>query len=296
MVDTDSAALLLDTSVSLARLAITYEQLAKLRPCDYTFINASIIYQDHAHLAADVVISYQALLNHLQDGHSQDGYLQDCGLLIDSKTDGVIDRTTNKVYQLTPYRQFINHADSIQAQLASHAIQVMRWRQDNQFCPRCGNAVLIGDTGIDGAEYAAHCPNCHHRNYPKVQPCVIVAITRTHPDDGRLQILLAQHHHHHDGMYGLVAGFMEIGESIEHAIHREVFEEVGLRLHNLRYASSQPWPYPSNLMIGFYADYLSGDITIQESELACAAFFYLDELPKIPNIGTIARQLIDGVQ
>lgn len=96
-------------------------------------------------------------------------------------------------------------------------------------------------------------------------------------------------------MYGLIAGYVEIGESLEGAVAREVFEETGLSVGNIRYSQSQPWPYPSNLMIGFMACHTGGTIVIDECELTKSAFFKLNALPKIPNQGTIARSLIEQV-
>ena len=143
------------------------------------------------------------------------------------------------------------------------------------------------------------CPVCQLRQYPRVQPCVITAITRPNPVTDEMQILLAHHHRHGQQklppMYGLIAGFVEVGENLEHAVVREVAEEVNISVSDIRYVSSQPWPFPSNLMLGFRASYASGDIIIQEDELAHADFFDLSNLPKIPPKGSIARELIDQI-
>ncbi len=140
------------------------------------------------------------------------------------------------------------------------------------------------------------CPVCRLRQYPRVQPCVITAITRPNPQTGEMQILLAHHHRYGQPstqlLYGLIAGFVEVGESLEHAVVREVAEEVGIRLTDIRYVSSQPWPFPSNLMLGFRASYASGEIVIQEEELSHADFFDISNLPKIPFKGSIAYDLI----
>lgn len=97
-------------------------------------------------------------------------------------------------------------------------------------------------------------------------------------------------------MYGLIAGFVEVGETLEQAVCREVFEEVGLQVGQLRYFGSQFWPYPSNLMVGFVAEYQSGSVVLQADELADARFFDLDDLPNVPKFGTIARQMIEYVR
>lgn len=189
------------------------------------------------------------------------------------------------------YRNIIQTLNLNTAHHISRAICLTLWQNDHQFCSRCGAA-----TKPHPLEHAMVCQRCRHRAYPRVQPCVIVAITRTHPTTHQRQILLALHHRHTDsGMYGLIAGFVEAGESLEHAVHREVAEEVGIQINHLRYIGSQPWPYPSNLMLGFIADYQSGDIAVQADELADACFFDIDQLPTIPKAGTIAHALIEHI-
>lgn len=168
----------------------------------------------------------------------------------------------------------------------SRAIQLVLWQRDHRFCSRCG-----GRTQTHAKELAKVCPACRHHAYPRVQPCIITAIVRT---DGDVpQILLAQHRRHKNtGMYGLIAGYIEAGETMEAAVARETLEEVGIRVANIRYFGSQAWPYPSNLMLGVLADYHSGEITPCADEIDQAQFFALDALPLIPKAGTIAHALI----
>lgn len=177
----------------------------------------------------------------------------------------------------------------------SEAIQLLRWQADTQFCSRCAGTVTAAPMG----ERAMVCGVCHLRQYPRIQPCIITAITRPNPKTGVMQILLGHHHRYGQTVlplqYGLIAGFVEVGESLENAVSREVLEEVGIHVTNIRYISSQPWPYPSNLMLGFRAEYQSGDIVIQEDELSHADFFDLTDLPKIPFKGSIAFDLIAKV-
>ncbi len=193
------------------------------------------------------------------------------------------------------YRKLITTLPAILSDQLSQAIQLLRWQADTQFCSRCSSPVQPADSG----ERAMVCPVCHLRQYPRVQPCIITAITRPNPQTGAMQILLAHHHRYGKQnlplQYGLIAGFVEVGESLEHAVVREVFEEVGIELSDIRYVSSQPWPYPSNLMLGFEAAYARGTIKIQESELSHADFFDLANLPKIPFKGSIAYELIAKV-
>ncbi|MFZ3074948.1 MAG: NAD(+) diphosphatase [Psychrobacter glacincola] len=199
------------------------------------------------------------------------------------------------------YRQLITQLPIALAAQLSQAIQLLRWQADTRFCSRCAAPTVAAKCG----ERAMICDVCQLRQYPRVQPCVITAITRPNPQSGEMQILLAHHHRHGQQktaphllqssqplLYGLIAGFVEVGESLEHAVVREVAEEVGLSLSDIHYVSSQPWPFPSNLMLGFRASYAGGDIVLQEDELSHADFFDLSKLPRIPFKGSIAYELI----
>lgn len=193
------------------------------------------------------------------------------------------------------YRLLITQLPFALSDQLSQAIQLLRWQADTQFCSRCAAPVVHANHG----ERAMVCPVCRLRQYPRVQPCIITAITRPNPQTGAMQILLAHHHRYGQQktpqqalQYGLIAGFVEVGESLEHAVVREVAEEVNISLKDIRYVSSQPWPFPSNLMLGFRAAHAGGDIVIQEDELSHADFFDLTNLPKIPFKGSIAYALI----
>ena len=193
------------------------------------------------------------------------------------------------------YRLLITELPFALSDQLSQAIQLLRWQADTQFCSRCATPAVPAARG----ERAMVCPVCRLRQYPRVQPCIITAITRPNPQTGVMQILLAHHHRYGQQktpqqalQYGLIAGFVEVGESLEHAVIREVAEEVNISLKDIRYVSSQPWPFPSNLMLGFRAAHAGGDIVIQEDELSHADFFDLTNLPKIPSKGSIAYALI----
>lgn len=196
-----------------------------------------------------------------------------------------------KNLRLLSFRELINTSSASVIGLMSRAIMLIRWHQDHRFCSRCGTQTVQHSNG----EHAKICPACRHRAYPRVQPCIIVAITRLHPDTHKRQILLARHHRHKSGVHGLIAGFVEAGETLEMAAHREALEEVGVSIRDLRYFGSQSWPYPSNLMAGFIATHAQGEIKIEPNELASASFFDIDALPAIPAAGTIAHQLIQAV-
>ncbi len=166
--------------------------------------------------------------------------------------------------------------------VAGRAAQIVAWERDHRFCGRCATATapVLG-------ERARRCPECGLTAYPRVSPAVIVLIEKGD------RILLARGHHFPSGRFGIVAGFVEAGESLEEAVAREVAEEVGLHLRDVRYCGSQPWPFPHNLMVGFRAEWAAGDIAIAPSELAEAGWYGLDDLPNIPPKLSIARRLID---
>ena len=185
-------------------------------------------------------------------------------------------------YQLIPIRELIQLWSTTEFLQASRAVQLLEWRRNHKFCSHCGHA-----TEIHSKEYAMVCPACGYHQYPRVQPCIITIITK-----GDDEILLAKSAHNKSNMYGLIAGFVEVGETLEEAVQREAFEEVGLKLKNIRYMSSQPWPFPSNLMIAFHAEYDSGDIQLQVEEISEAQFFQFDQLPEIPFKGSIAHAMI----
>jgi NAD+ diphosphatase len=166
--------------------------------------------------------------------------------------------------------------------IAGRATQIVEWDRTHQYCGHCATPT----TQLP-SERAKRCPTCGLVNYPRLSPAVIVLISRGE------EVLLARAHRFPDGMYSILAGFVEAGESLEEAIVREVREEVGIEITNLQYFGSQPWPFPNSLMIGFTASYAGGDIRLEEAELADAAWFHKQALPKIPPKLSIARKLID---
>lgn len=190
---------------------------------------------------------------------------------------------------LQPFRQFVSMLGTADIAMATKAIQLIRWQQDHGFCSRCGSTTVLHPQN----DLAMVCPNCHYHQYPRLQPCVIVAITRY--INQQPHILLAHHSRYNIPMYGLIAGFVEAGESLEDCIHREVMEETGLNIKNITYFASQPWPYPSNLMVGFTAEYASGELNLQLDEIDDAQFFAFDALPQIPPKGSIAHHLITHI-
>lgn len=172
--------------------------------------------------------------------------------------------------------------------LAGRAFQIINFLNTHRFCGQCGQPMHRIDW-----ELAMKCYQCGHRCYPRVSPCIIVAIRR-----GK-QVLLANHvRHNRPGheIYTTLAGFTEAGETLEQCVEREVFEEAGIRVKNIRYIKSQPWPFPHSLMMGFIADYAGGELNIDKNELNDAGWFSFDDLPLLPPHGTIARLLIEKVR
>ncbi len=166
--------------------------------------------------------------------------------------------------------------------IASRAWQVALFMRTHRFCGQCGTAMQQINW-----EMAVQCLRCQHRCYPRISPCIIVSIRH----EGK--ILLAQGKPQRSRqMFSTLAGFVESGEKLEQAVHREVFEEVGITVKNLRYFSSQPWPFPHSLMVGFLADFDSGEIEVDGKEILEAYWFDPDKLPNIPPKLSIAGQLI----
>jgi NAD+ diphosphatase len=170
--------------------------------------------------------------------------------------------------------------------IAGRAVQLVAFDRTNQYCGQCGSRMVD-----EAHERAKRCPQCGLTVYPRLSPAIIIAVTRR--IDGHLHILLGRNHRFPTGRYSVLAGYVEPGESLEECAAREVCEEVGVDLENIRYFGSQPWPFPNSLMIGFTAEYAGGDIKLEESELADARWFTANQLPGIPPPYTIARRLID---
>ncbi|WP_233072644.1 NAD(+) diphosphatase [Motilimonas eburnea] len=172
--------------------------------------------------------------------------------------------------------------------LVGRGFQIVNFLDTHRFCGQCGQPMQRIDW-----ELAMKCFQCGHRCYPRVSPCIIVAIRK-----GK-QILLANHVRHNkpgQEIYTTLAGFTEAGETLEQCVEREVYEEAGIKVKNIRYIKSQPWPFPHSLMMGFIADYAEGELTIDTNELNDARWFNFDDLPLLPPHGTIARLLIEKVR
>ncbi len=166
--------------------------------------------------------------------------------------------------------------------LAGKAFQIVNWDQTHQYCGRCGVQTEI----IQG-ENAKICPECGLINYTRISPAIITAVLKND------KILMAHGRNFPVNRYGLIAGFVEPGETIEECVEREVMEEVGIKIKNIKYFGSQPWPFPHSLMIGFISEYESGEIKVDENEITDAGWFNIDNLPELPSKMSIAREIID---
>ncbi|MDF2695337.1 MAG: pyrophosphatase [Labilithrix sp.] len=167
--------------------------------------------------------------------------------------------------------------------LAGRAMHVVDWTTTSQFCGRCGTPTVLA-----AKERNMACPACGLSAYPRIAPAIIVLVRRGE------QALLARNARFPGAFYSTLAGFSEIGESLEETLAREVREEVGIGVRDIRYFGSQPWPFPHSLMIGFTAEWAEGEIAVDGDEIADARWFSADELPMIPPPLSIARRLIDA--
>lgn len=190
--------------------------------------------------------------------------------------------TDNPHYEMCGLRQTYYKLPEQLYLAAGKCEELLYWDQNTQFCGVCGGHNKM-DTVI-----SKKCEECGKQVWPQLATAIIVLVHRG-PDE----VLLVHAKNFKGNFFGLVAGFVETGETLEQAVHREVMEETGLTIDNLRYFGSQPWPYPCGLMVGFHADYVGGTIKLQREELAAGSWFHRNNLPVIPEKLSIARRLID---
>ena len=167
--------------------------------------------------------------------------------------------------------------------LAGRASLLLDWQRNYRFCGRCGTPAAKKSD-----EFAMACPACGLLAFPRLSPAVMVLVRRND------ELLLARSPHFRPGIFSALAGFVEAGETVEQCAVREVREEVGVEIANLRYFQSQPWPFPDSLMLAFFADYAGGEITPDPTEIEAADWFPLNALPPLPDHASIARRLIDA--
>jgi len=165
----------------------------------------------------------------------------------------------------------------------SRGSELTSWLQSRRFCGSCGAPLEFSS-----ADMSRGCPRCHSLSYPVLAPAVITAVTRNG------QLLLAANKRFQNGIHSLIAGFVECGESLEEAVRREIREEVSIEVKNVQYFSSQTWPFPSSLMVGFTAEYADGKLRPDGVEIIAADWYRPGTEPPLPGPGSIARRLIDA--
>lgn len=186
---------------------------------------------------------------------------------------------------MNPLRDSLaNAVDELHYAAISREAQLARWQTQALFCNRC--AASLNQHAVE--PIARVCSHCSHIHYPPISPCIIVLVLKGE------QCLLAHAAKFSAGRYSTLAGFIEPGESAEQAVVREVKEEVGIHVGNIRYFKSQSWPFPHSLMLGYFADYVSGDIQPDGDEILAAEWFARDALPDLPPDFAISRQLINA--
>ncbi|KXW56748.1 NAD(+) diphosphatase [Ferrovum sp. PN-J185] len=185
-------------------------------------------------------------------------------------------------YRFTGLRTLFGVFDEQLISLIGRALQIVEWDRSHQYCSKCGNENTRHEH-----ELAKVCPSCSYRSYPRISPVVMGLIVRDN------EILLARSPHFAPGMYSAIAGFCEVGESLEMALHREIKEEVNVAVDNIQYYTSQSWPFPHSLMVAFTCRYVSGIIIPQPEEIEDAKWFNVDALPLLPHPVSVARKLID---
>ncbi|MEI9938982.1 MAG: NAD(+) diphosphatase [Pseudomonadota bacterium] len=191
-----------------------------------------------------------------------------------------------------PARTLFAELPEATLQMVGRALACVEFEQQHRFCGRCATATTRSPSALarapgEPSERVRVCPNCELTFHPRIPPAVIVLVER---DD---RLLLARGANFPPGRFSAVAGFVEIGESLEDAARREVQEEVGVQISDLRYFSSQPWPFGHSLMIGFHARYESGELLPDGVEIVEADWFRRDALPLLPPPISIARRLIE---
>ncbi|MGX8693405.1 MAG: NAD(+) diphosphatase [Methanobrevibacter sp.] len=165
--------------------------------------------------------------------------------------------------------------------MSARAVLVRDWYISHQFCGRCATKTIL-----DEKDMMLKCPSCGQVHYPRIAPAIIVAIRKGD------ELLMAKHSYHDNIRYALIAGFVEPGENIEDAVHREVAEEIGIKIKNLKYLKSQSWPFPNSLMLGFEAEYYSGEIKVDGDEILKAKWFKKDEIIRYDSDISISDWLI----
>ncbi len=230
------------------------------------FYSSQILVRDE-----DVVWSHDQVIAHLDDSAEL--------ILLDRDAESSMiavslqqDISATLQAELNSLRSLLFFSDQEQFLLAGRASQLVDWYEGHRFCGACGARTVHHDN-----ERTLVCVACSQHFFPRISPCVIMLVTKGE------QMLLARSSRHKAKFYSCLAGFIEIGETPEETVHREVKEEVNLEVKNIRYVSSQSWPFPSQLMLGFLAEYAGGEIVPEPSEIDDAQWYDIDSLPSVPS-------------
>lgn len=168
--------------------------------------------------------------------------------------------------------------------LAAKSLLLLNWQKTHRYCGVCGHFM---ERKNSKSERALFCSKCGYTTWPQTSPAIIVAITKGD------KILLAHNKYFPKGIYSVIAGFVELGETFEQCVRREVYEEIGIRVKNIEYFGNQPWPFPNSMMVAFTAEYLDGEINVDEEEIVYANWFSKDRLPKYVKSKSIGTELIE---
>lgn len=181
-------------------------------------------------------------------------------------------------------REYFSFHQQEQVFTSARARSLLMWKSRTKFCPNCGKRLFMLKNLT-----ALECSRCNMQYFPRIEPCVIVLVRREE------KMLLVRHCQRNQDIFACIAGFIEAGETAEQAAVREVREETGIEIKNLKYKGSQGWPFPDQLMLAFTADYAGGQIRLQESEISEAGWFTPDNLPECPKPGSVAYRLINDL-
>lgn len=185
-------------------------------------------------------------------------------------------------YKFISLRQLFGQIEDELFWLAARANHLVNWNRNTKYCGRCGERIFLKPY-----EHSKLCPCCSLPIYPKISPAIIIAITKGD------KILLAKNAISKTNFYSVLAGFVEPGETLEQCIEREIKEEAGIKVKNITYFGSQPWPFPDSLMVAYTAEYAEGELILDKNELSDAHWFGVNELPSIPGKMSVSRKLID---
>lgn len=205
--------------------------------------------------------------------------LEFCAISIPSK------ELVTAEYSFHTLRQYFAANEELKSAPLFRAKNILEWLKNTKYCSSCSKELKF-----HSKLSALECPSCKKTYFPRIEPCIIIAV---HNNQGK--VLLARHTYRNTSMHACIAGFIEAGESAEQACRREIFEETGLRIKNLVYRGSQSWPFPDQLMLGFTAEYESGELKLQKEEISDAAWFDPENCPDSPPPGSIAYKLIHNL-